>query len=54
MFGFVLYVFFNDDVVCWIFGELFGLFVIGKLKLLIGGSYGFDVIVDVYYVFEIG
>jgi NADPH2:quinone reductase len=52
--GFALHAFLNDDVVRRTLGELFGLLATGKLKPLIGGSYGFDAIADAHHALETG
>lgn len=52
--GFALHAFLADHVVRQTLGELFGLLATGALKPLIGGSYGFDAIVDAHAALESG
>lgn len=52
--GFALHAFLNEHVVRRTLGELFGLLATGKLKPLIGGSYGFDAIADAHHALETG
>ncbi len=52
--GFALHAFLTNDVVHKALIELFGLLATGKLKPLIGGSYGFDAIADAHRALESG